>query len=393
MRHLLYILTIATILHACNNVSNKKLTVPNGVKTDYNTEAVISQSLHISVPENKFSGYNSIFLLKNKYFYGVNNSCLNVIDVYDIQNQSYIQDITIDKKILDDRISGLYVSSPDSIYFCQVNPNNIYLTDSKGTIINHWTQDDLEIKISDDELLSKYDITFTSFLGQSCPLVLGNHIIIGLDPSGMYKANGNIKRIGIYDMAQRQWIKFLSKASDVESNIKGFGYSYDLEQPYIAEGDGCIIISYPMDHYIYVYSKDTYEFISKIPCFSRYVNEFPYPLPLKQINSCQKNWNFRIQVPFYGAVNYHPEKRIYTRIIYHPQSLIGNDGNINDGTSRSSSIIIMNDKFQIIGETLFRNGELGVYSYLPMSDGLLVSPQLNNNHNSILNYKNIITFK
>ena len=97
MRHLLYILTIATILHACNNVSNKKLTVPNGVKTDYNTEAVISQSLHISVPENKFSGYNSIFLLKNKYFYGVNNSCLNVIDVYDIQNQSYIQDPLIRK--------------------------------------------------------------------------------------------------------------------------------------------------------------------------------------------------------------------------------------------------------------------------------------------------------
>ena len=393
MRHLLYIFTIVTILHACNNVSDKTLTVPNGVKTDYSTEAVISHTLHINVPSNKFSGYNSIFLFKDKYLYGVNNSCLNVIDVYDIQNQSYIQDITIDRKNLEDRISGLYVYSPDSIYFCQVNPNNIYLTDRKGTIINHWTHDDLKIKISDDELLSKYDITFTSFLGQSCPLVLGNQIIIGLDPSGMYKINGNLKRIGIYNMDQRQWVKFLSKASDVESNIKGLGYPYDLEQPYIADGDGCIIISYPMDHYIYIYSKDTYEFISKIPCFSRYVNEFPYPLPPDQINSCQKNWNFRIQTPFYGAVNYHQNKGIYTRIVYHPQSLIGEDGNINDGTGRTSSVIIMDNKFQIIGETLFEDGQIGVYSYLPMTTGLLVSPQLNNDHNTMLNYRNIITFE
>ena len=64
-----------------------------------------------------------------------------------------------------------------------------------------------------------------------------------------------------------------------------------------------------------------------------------------------------------------------------------------DFSEITDSKAFMNDKFQIIGETLFRNGELGVYSYLPMSDGLLVSPQLNNNHNSILNYKNIITFK
>ena len=67
MRHLLYIFTIVTILHACNNVSDKTLTVPNGVKTDYSTEAVISHTLHINVPSNKFSGYNSIFLFKVLY--------------------------------------------------------------------------------------------------------------------------------------------------------------------------------------------------------------------------------------------------------------------------------------------------------------------------------------
>lgn len=393
MRYLVFILTIITILHACNNVQDKKLPVPIGVKTNYNTEAIISQNLNINVPKDKFSGYHSIFLFRDKLLYGVNNDCINVIDVYDIQDEVYIKDIIVDKEILEDRISGIYVTSPDSIFFCQINPNNIYLVNSNGSIVNHWTQNDLTIKISDDELLSKYDITFTTFLGQCRPLVIGSHIILGLDPSGMYKTNGNINRIGIYDMNKRQWIKFISKVSDVESNIKDLGYPYDLEQPYISDGRDCIIISYPMDHYIYIYSKSNYELVSKIPCFSRYVSEFPYPVPLDQINSCQKTWNFRIQTPFYGAVNYHPDEGIYTRIIYHPQSLIGKDGNMNDGLDRSSSIIIMNDKFQIIGETLFQNGQIGVYSYLPMSYGLLVSRQINDDHKSVLNYNNVITFK
>lgn len=60
---------------------------------------------------------------------------------------------------------------------------------------------------------------------------------------------------------------------------------------------------------------------------------------------------------------------------------------------RSASIIIMNNQFEIIGETLFDKGQLGVYSYLPMSDGLLTAPQINNDYDSIFNYKNIMTLE
>lgn len=389
----LILMLCVMITSACDNHVNKHIDTPANVVTSYYKNAKVTRTLNIGVPRNKYSGYHSFFLYKNRFFYGVNTNSSNVIDVYDIQNETFLKEIVVDRNLLNDRISGLYVCSLDSIFFCQVNPNNIYLINDTGKIVEHWNQKDLTIKISDDELLSQYDITFNTFLGQYSPVVLDHSIILGLDPSGAYKINGNIKRVGIYDLIQRKWVTFISKASDVESNIKNLGYPYDLEQPYISEGEGCIIISYPMDHYIYIYSKNDYELIARIPCFSKYVNEFPYPLPPDQINSCQKNWNFRIQTPFYGAVNYHQDKGIYTRIVYHPQSLIGENGNINDGTGRTSSVIIMNNKFQIIGETLFEDGQLGVYSYLPMTTGLLVSPQLNDDHNMILNYKNIITFE
>ncbi|MBO8477862.1 MAG: DUF4221 family protein [Bacteroidetes bacterium] len=388
------IILFVILTSACNNLlDNKRLYRPCDVDASYNKNISITKTLNINVPKGMYSGYHSFFLYKNRYFYGVHTNSPNVIDVYDIQNETFLKRIEIDSSLVNDRVSGIYVSSSDSIFFCQINPNRIYLIDSNGYIVNRWLQDDLMIKIADDEYLSRYDITFTTFLGQFRPLVLDNHIIIGLDPSGMYKVISNIKRVGIYDMVHKKWNKFISKASDVESNISKLGYPYDLEQPYIADGDKCIIVSYPMDHYIYVYSKSNYEFISKVPCYSKYVSYLPYPLPLKQINSCQKNWNFRVQVPFYGAVNYHPEKDMYTRIIYHPQSLIDDNGNVNSGMDRSASIIIMNNQFEIIGETLFDKGQLGVYSYLPMSDGLLTAPQINNDYDSIFNYKNIMTLE
>ena len=151
----------------------------------------------------------------------------------------------------------------------------------------------MAIRIHNDDILSKYDVNFITFLGQFSPVVYNNYLIIGLDPAGVYKINKKTKRVGVYNLSNRKWLTFLSNANDVESNISNRGYTYDLEQPYILLGQNCLVISYPMDHYVYVYSLENYQLIKKIPCFSRFSPDLPYPLPLDEINSCQKGWNFR----------------------------------------------------------------------------------------------------
>ena len=365
---------------ACNRHIERKIHSP---EIDYEVidsmSAIISDdTLSINVPEGKFSMYHSTFLYDDMYLYGVNSKRHNVIDIYNIKTCSFCKEITIDDKFLQDRISGIYVNSPDSIFFCQSNPNNVYLIDGDGKLLNHWTEDDLAIRIHNDDILSKYDVNFITFLGQFSPVVYNNYLIIGLDPAGVYKINKKTKRVGVYNLSNRKWLTFLSNANDVESNISNRGYTYDLEQPYILLGQNCLVISYPMDHYVYVYSLENYQLIKKIPCFSRFSPDLPYPLPLDEINSCQKGWNFRIQTPFYGAVNYHKDIKLYSRIFYHPQNLIDEYGYINDGRNRMASIIIMDDKFRMIGETVFTDGQIGVYSYLNTKKGYIVSPQLNN---------------
>ena len=57
-----------------------------------------------------------------------------------------------------------------------------------------------------------------------------------------------------------------------------------------------------------------------------------------------------------------------------------------------ASVIIMDEKFRMIGETVFTDGQIGVYSYLNTKNGYLVSPQLNNEDNKTLNYKTVISF-
>ena len=50
------------------------------------------------------------------------------------------------------------------------------------------------------------------------------------------------------------------------------------------------------------------------------------------------------------------------------------NGKLNNGSKRTASIILMDAEFNIVGETLFENGSLGVYKSIPLPDGYLVAP-------------------
>jgi hypothetical protein len=203
-----------------------------------------------------------------------------------------------------------------------------------------------------------------------------------------------IPRVGIYNLKNNNWFGFFATAGNVESNRPGKSYPYDIEHPYLtkAENDH-VIVSYPMDHYLYLYDSKTMKLLRKEPCYSKYVSSFPAPPSNSEMDDCQKNINFRIQVPFYGPLFYHEKVKKYSRIIHHPQHLIDDSGNISEGTQRMASIIFMDDEFNIIGETVFDNGALGVHSYFPLSDGILFSSQNNNEKEGYLSYNKIIRLR
>lgn len=390
-----YILIACLSFASCTIPSKEKRNIiePDSTAT-YNIGMSIQKELNIRIPEGKYSFYHNTTLYLGRYLFGVNQNKPNIIDIYDITEEKFVDEIVVNENLINDRISGIYVQSLDSIYFCQNSPNAIYLIDSHGVVIDSWDKDDLLIKVKDHDVLSKYKNNFVTFLHQFNPIVHDNrYLYIGIDPQSMYKAIPKLERVGIYDLKNRRWSNFISRYSDLDSNVKGLEYTYDLEQPYILKSDKYIIISYPMEHYIFVYDLQTNEYIKKVPAYSRDVRSFPYPQKPQLMESCQKSWNFRIQTPFYGNLYYHKDSKLYSRVVYHPQGLIDEQGYINNGTNRSASVVILDENLHIVGEVKFDNGSLGVNTYLPTNSGLLIAEQLNTDTIAkYLNYNKVIQF-
>ena len=96
--------------------------------------------------------------------------------------------------------------------------------------------------------------------------------------------------------------------------------------------------------------------------------------------------------PFYGNLYYHKDRNMYTRVVYYPQELVDSKGYINNGKDRTASVVILDESFNIIGETKFVNGGLGVNAYLPTSTGLVVSEQVANDTCDFLNYNKVLHF-
>lgn len=351
----------------------------------------VSDSITIPIPEGMFSKYHTLAIYQDSLFYGVNIAKRNVIDVYNIKLQQYVYSIKVDNIILSDRITGLFISSPDSIYFCLGSPNAIYLINNSGIVLQSWKDEKLRIdkKTSNHDRLSS--INFSTFLSPYKPIVIGDLCYIPIDPLQMYKNGDDLERIGCYNLKDNCWDAFFASTGDLEIDLKKKNFPFDMEQPYTLVVDTLFMVSYPVDQCIYCYSLKSKELVRKVFAESVYVPKVFTSLA-KGVEGCQKEWNYRIQTPFYGPLFYHEKEKKYTRIVHHKQPLINNLGEINDGLERDASILILDSNLVVVGETLFSHGDIGVYSYLPLKDGILVGKQSEHEDQKHLEYNKILRF-
>jgi len=356
----------------------------------YTYKCKVEKHTYIPIPNNKYSFYHTTAIYNDSLFLGVNLNRRNVIDVYDIINQKFCHEIVVNSPYLFDRITGIQVHNLDSIYFCQGSPASIFLANNKGQVLNIW--DKKELKVIDPYYINLQNVTlnFSTFLAMHTPVLFEGNMYIPFDPSQKYKLGKNMERVGCYNLRKNQWNFFFANTKDLNVDIINRSYPLDLEQPYILKKDSIIIVTYPMDMTIYNYNATTGELISQKEYLSIYADKIAKPQRHSKLNNCQKIWNFRVQTAFFGPLYYHPKIKKFTRIFHHSQSLVNSKGNINDGTERCSSIQIFDENLNIVGETLYSNGALGVNSYLPLSDGLLIGKQTSIDNEEFLNLNQII---
>jgi hypothetical protein len=378
MRIILNFLIVLITLTGCDD-SNIKLgayTEAPVVSRVDKYELYLAKSIDISIPKLKFSNYNEFAVFNDSLLYCVNIRKPLTIDIYDLINEKFAYEINVpDFFVKSNNVANLFIHTLDSIFFQESYPPSVVLINSEGDLVKRFdTDENIEDFISDSDVPTLY--TFATMFQYRNPVFIPktNELIMITHPIGAELRPGydDVKRLGIYDIKNYKWKKFFAKPEGIMKTKGNLYYNFDLSIPYLLVVDTLAYITYPMDHYIYVYNINSGELLFKRAGNSKLDVNMPYPLPPSKIEDSQSAWNIRIQTPFYEPLFYNSKLSMFTRNFHFEQELKDENGRLNDGVERKGSVIIFDNELNIVGETIFENGDLGVLKSIPLSDGFLM---------------------
>ena len=337
-------------------------------------------NLSIEVPkENRSLSYYFVQLLNDSLLYCRTFERPNEVHLYDIKNKIFLRKIFLDiglKNIDLSKIGSFAITKNQDII---LNRNGIfYIFNNFGKLKRAINCSDITYKdsVSNDNI-PMTAVPFSIYFASEPVAIDSTKLLISFQTPESFNIKGHdYYRAGIVDLKTKRCIKYLAKPNDnVYALMKNSAYNPDLTMSYkLLKGD-TLIISYPMDHYVYGYNiKSGKEIFKKLAC-SKNVKALPSPLPKSDYLDRKTKWDFRISTPFYEPLYYHSKLKMYTRIIHYPQAVTLADGKLNNGEKRTSSVIILDSSLNIVGETKFANSFLGIYKSFPTSDGLVFGSQ------------------
>ncbi|WP_430410677.1 hypothetical protein [Kordia sp.] len=350
------ILSILLLSFSCkkDNTSHTK---------NYTHTIVIEDSLDIRMPASVgISFFKNDF--KDAILYGLQK---NEIIKVDIKAKKIAGKIKIPDFYITSKLSSIHVITKDSILVTDAETSFLLIND-KG------------------EVLKKYDITENSILPENSQIIsILPQIRLQESQQNVYFPvlhyaylvqpweYKNSNRIGVLNLASEKVTDFIIPTAKSAALSKGYNYPDDVMEPNLTVTNTNILVSYPYDDTIEIFDLSG-KFLFRKKITSKYISEIPAPMKKEAYKVQQKNWNYRITMPFYDNINYHEAIGLYSRITHHEQALKMSNGKLNNGSKRTSSIILMDSEFNIVGETLFENGSLGVYKSIPLPDGYLIAP-------------------
>lgn len=153
-------------------------------------------------------------------------------------------------------------------------------------------------------------------------------------------------------------------------------YPLDLSQVFVLEQNGRVYISYPMDHYVYVYETYSGKFLFKKtnPMHKAVVN-LPQPIPIGDERDHDKTFKYRMVVPYYRALQYHKEFDMFSRLLVHP---IGEDDvkSTAKNMKRKVSVFIFDKNLDLLGEEIIDQTNMG-FMFTNLPDGWVSIPNIN----------------
>lgn len=350
----------------------------------------LADSLLISIDSEVLPRYPEVFLFKDSILYGRNG-----LDFYtfDLKKEQYLRSFSVDPNFKSD-IAGFYVATPDSIFLAS-EPKVLSLINSNGQILKTW-------RLPEDRLGPKYDgydINYFSRWVQPIQYVDQKSSLIHLSFTNVdiwfFDDKNNYPGHGVFDFKHGNWLSEFGIYPDSYFE-KGIKYPHVYTTPSVLAVDSITYISYPLDHYIYLFNNLTGSFIRKAQIQSNYLQETTEPLAFEN-NDLQAERYFIIQSGYYGDLNYHKEIKKFTRIVRHNNELYLANEKLNKPQNKELSVLVMDDSLNVLLEAPMVNfdklagfgGDRRLSAGLATSDGFIGTEKYDDFSSEDLLYYNL----
>lgn len=295
------------------------------------------------------------------------------IDVYNMKQGDHLKSIKLNnegRNSFKNEIHSFLITDFSRIFLINEQPFIIYEIDTSGTIN------------------SIYDLQNLTYQG----LPLGTNIYSNITPSitkdndfffysiRKYTLPDNPEEhykelnIGEYNLSQNSFNGLFSEYPPEYSELKNKWFPF-IEAPSFCVSDNSIVVSYPASHEVQVFSKNNKN--KTVYCAkSEFVDEI---IPKSITIDDQEAKNFFNTAAYYRNILYDANNNVYYRIVKHEQALRNSNNILNNFLHANWSIIILNDKFEILGEKLFK-GALYNYHHINVHEGQVII-SCNNKYN------------
>lgn len=338
----------------------------------------------IPVDENVSTSVNYIQYIDDKDWLSIYNKYNNSIYFYDYSKQTYQKQIVFPKEGNNGvgKIQGYDYYKEDSIFVYNYNTQTVYLTNSNPQVL--WRK-----RIPTKDLFSFDFLPCFPFLQTNSPMIyIDNKIILEGFASGETTAetSTNCPVTTIYNFKQDS--VFFANNYPGQYQLYHWGGAF-YRMPYftVNKEDKNMIISFPQDHNIYVYSipngKQTkyYGGSNNIKQIDAYDEEKKLYADYNENRIA--DWFYTI--PTYRSILYDKYRKLYYRIACLPSSNKLKEVKKYRYMTQPIIVIVLDEKFNYIGECeLPDNADLVYTNSFVNKEGLNI--QVNTGNEDLLTF-------
>lgn len=269
-----------------------------------------------------------------------------------------------------EKLVAFHIMTLDSIIIRPESPYELCLVDTSGTVKKRYHP------TLENSLVPTNDIPYIATGHNYGMMALGGNIVFYSSPDGWqgdYFGTFEKQVLVSINIQNGSW-RYLDVSYPLEYyETKGYWHSVQRSAGTAVDGNK-VVLSFGISHYLDAYENGK---ISKHFAGSEYLTN-PILPPFKRLpGTFKKRQRALLDLPLYFFIRYDPYRRVYYRFVLHPhedESVLGDINRIF--VEKPFSIIILNEKFEKIGETMMPQNKYYTVDNFVGRQGLYIS----NNH-------------